>query len=80
LPGFVQDRGDGFGAEGFCVAGEFCVPEAERFRVRDAAQHAMPKVVVSIDARQVDQRGVLARYQRRNAMKKKVFQPWFPGI
>jgi hypothetical protein len=45
-------------------------------RIGDAPEHTFAKIVVGVEARQVDQGGVLARDERRHAMKKKVLQPW----
>ena len=78
LPGLVQDRSDGFRAEVFGVAGKLFTPEAERFGISDAAKHALTKIVVGVDARQVNQGGVLARYERRDTMEEKVLQAWPP--
>ena len=79
LPDLVEDRRDGFRAKRFRVGRIFLVPEAQRFGIsRRCASSSIAKIVVGVEARQIDERRVLARDQRRDAMKEKMLQPRSP--
>ena len=45
--------------------------KTKRLRIADAAKHAFLEIVVGVEMRQINQGGVLARYERRQTMDRK---------
>jgi len=70
LPNLVQDRGEGLRAKCFRVARRFLLPEAQRFGIYDAAKQSLPKIVVGVNAREIDEARVFARLS--NGFSKKL--------
>jgi len=80
LPDLIQDRRDRVGAQRLGVARKLLLPEAQRLGIADVRDDAVAEAVVGVEARQIDQSGVLARDERRDAVEKEVFEARSPAV
>ena len=80
LSGFVQNGRRRFRALLFRIARVLVAPEAQRLGVGYFGNDALPKAIVGVEPRQVKERRMLARDERRDAMEKKMLQPRPPAV
>ena len=80
LADFVQNRRDRFRAQRLGVARKLLLPEAPRLGVGHVRDDAVAEAIVGVEARKIDQGGVLARDERGDAVKEEVFEAGPPAV